>query len=60
MFLTPSSFSPKDYALAQKKLKVHKNNIGFVSSNYWDICGASSFGLRTFWINDQPRRQSRR
>ena len=43
--------SPRVYALAAKKLKVPKNNIGFVSSNYWDICGASSFGLRTFWIN---------
>ncbi|HEY6281218.1 MAG TPA: haloacid dehalogenase type II [Burkholderiales bacterium] len=41
----------KVYALAPKKLKVPKNNIGFVSSNFWDICGASSFGLRTFWIN---------
>ncbi len=43
--------SPKVYALAPKKLKVPKNNIGFVSSNLWDICGAASFGLRTFWIN---------
>jgi 2-haloacid dehalogenase len=43
--------SPKVYALAAKKLKVKKNEIGFVSSNFWDICGAASFGLRTFWIN---------
>ena len=43
--------SPKVYALAPKKLKVKKNEIGFVSSNFWDICGASSFGLRTFLIN---------
>ncbi len=43
--------SPKVYALALKKLKVKKSEIGFVSSNFWDICGASSFGLRTFWIN---------
>jgi 2-haloacid dehalogenase len=43
--------SPKVYALASKKLKVPKNNIGFVSSNYWDICGANSFGMRAFWIN---------
>ena len=42
---------PKVYALAAKKLKVKKSEIGFVSSNFWDICGASSFGLRTFWIN---------
>src|SRR5712691_4202311 len=43
--------SPRVYALAPKKLKVPKNNIGFVSSNFWDICGAASFGLRAFWIN---------
>jgi 2-haloacid dehalogenase len=43
--------SPKVYALTPKKLKVKKSEIGFVSSNFWDICGASSFGLRTFWIN---------
>jgi 2-haloacid dehalogenase len=43
--------SPKVYALAPKKLKVKKSEIGFVSSNFWDICGAASFGLRTFWIN---------
>ena len=43
--------SPKVYALASKKLKVKKSEIGFVSSNFWDICGAASFGLRTFWIN---------
>ncbi|HMK13678.1 MAG TPA: haloacid dehalogenase type II [Burkholderiales bacterium] len=43
--------SPRVYALASKKLKVKKNEIGFVSSNFWDICGANSFGLRTFWIN---------
>ncbi|MGH8756114.1 MAG: HAD-IA family hydrolase, partial [Burkholderiales bacterium] len=43
--------SPKVYALAPKRLKVKKSEIGFVSSNFWDICGASSFGLRTFWVN---------
>ncbi|MGH8750802.1 MAG: haloacid dehalogenase type II [Burkholderiales bacterium] len=42
---------PKVYALASKKLKVKKNEIGFVSSNCWDVCGAASFGFRTFWIN---------
>jgi len=42
---------PKVYSLASKKLKLPGNNIGFVSCNFWDICGATSFGLRTFWIN---------
>ena len=42
---------PKVYQLAPKKLKVKKNEIGSVSSNFWDVCGAASFGFRTFWIN---------
>ena len=42
---------PKVYALAPKRLNVKKSEIGFVSSNFWDICGAASFGMRTFWIN---------
>jgi 2-haloacid dehalogenase len=43
--------SPKVYQLAPKKLNVAKNEIGFVSSNFWDISGAASFGFQTFWIN---------
>jgi 2-haloacid dehalogenase len=27
------------------------SNILFVSSNCWDVCGASWFGYRTFWVN---------
>jgi 2-haloacid dehalogenase len=30
---------------------VPKESIGFVSSNYWDIAGATSFGFRTYWLN---------
>ena len=25
--------------------------IGFVSSNFWDVCGAASFGFKSYWIN---------
>ena len=39
------------YQLASAKLGVHKEAIGFVSSNCWDACGAKSFGFTTFWIN---------
>jgi 2-haloacid dehalogenase len=42
---------PSVYGLATKYLGVNANEIGFVSSNYWDVSGASSFGFRTFWIN---------
>jgi len=43
--------TPDVYQLAVKRLRVPKNEIGFVSSNCWDACGAKSFGFRTFWIN---------
>jgi len=43
--------APDVYQLAVKHLGVPKNEIGFVSSNCWDACGAKSFGFRTFWIN---------
>ena len=43
--------APDVYQLAVKRLDVPKNEIGFVSSNCWDACGAKSFGFSTFWIN---------
>jgi 2-haloacid dehalogenase len=42
---------PGVYALAVDRLGVDAPDIGFVSSNFWDISGAASFGFRTFWIN---------
>jgi 2-haloacid dehalogenase len=42
---------PAIYGLAVKHLGVKADEIGFVSSNFWDIAGATSFGFRTFWIN---------
>ncbi len=42
---------PSVYGLATQYLGVNANEIGFVSSNFWDVSGASSFGFRTFWIN---------
>ncbi len=42
---------PSVYGLATKYFGVSANEIGFVSSNFWDVSGASSFGFRTFWIN---------
>jgi 2-haloacid dehalogenase len=48
--------SPRVYQLASKKLGTAPEATGFVSSNSWDIAGAASFGLTTFWINrgNQP------
>ena len=42
--------SPRVYALASQRMKVDQAELGFVSSNSWDVCGAASTGLRTFWI----------
>ncbi|MFI5088546.1 MAG: haloacid dehalogenase type II [Terriglobales bacterium] len=43
--------SPRVYELAPRHLKVPQGAIGFISSNFWDIAGAKSFGLWTCWIN---------
>jgi 2-haloacid dehalogenase len=42
--------SPRVYNLAPERLKVGNPELGFISSNNWDICGGASAGLRTFWI----------
>ena len=42
---------PAVYELAVKRLKVAKQEIGFVSSNCWDALGAKSFGFQVFWVN---------
>jgi 2-haloacid dehalogenase len=43
--------APEVYELAVRKLKLPKENIGFVSSNCWDALGAKSFGFTVYWIN---------
>ncbi|HKM67320.1 MAG TPA: haloacid dehalogenase type II [Candidatus Acidoferrum sp.] len=42
---------PEVYQHAVDRLGLPKETIGFVSSNYWDIAGATSFGFRTYWLN---------
>lgn len=42
--------SPRVYALASRRMGVRRPELGFVSSNSWDVAGASSAGLTTFWI----------
>lgn len=41
---------PSVYALATQQLQRPASDIGFVSSNAWDIAGASAFGFQTFWV----------
>jgi len=43
--------SPRVYELASRHLKLPQGAIGFISSNFWDIAGARSFGLWTCWMN---------
>ena len=45
--------SPRVYALLPQRLGVPPGEIGFVSSNAFDITGAKAFGLRTCWVNRQ-------
>ena len=42
--------SPRVYMLGPERLGVDRSALGFVSSNSWDINGAASAGLSTFWI----------
>lgn len=43
--------SPQVYQLAVEKFGAEPAAIGFVSSNSFDIIGATAFGFRTFWVN---------
>ena len=42
--------SPRAYGLLADAFDVETDDIGFVSSNSWDIAGARSAGLTTFWL----------
>jgi len=42
--------SPRVYNLGPERMKVSHAELGFVSSNSWDINGAASAGLTTFWV----------
>jgi 2-haloacid dehalogenase len=42
--------SPRVYGLAPERLGVSAAELGFVSSNAWDVAGAASAGLRALWI----------
>jgi 2-haloacid dehalogenase len=43
--------SPRVYGLVSRHLGVPDSAIAFVSSNFWDIAGAKSFGFWTCWVN---------
>jgi 2-haloacid dehalogenase len=43
--------SPRVYQLAAETLSLAPRDVGFVSSNAWDACGAKAFGFWTCWLN---------
>jgi 2-haloacid dehalogenase len=43
--------SPAVYKLAVQASGAPREEILFVSSNFWDVVGASAFGFRTCWVN---------
>jgi 2-haloacid dehalogenase len=48
-----SSYKPDPavYVLAERALGLPREQLLFVSSNYWDVAGARAFGLLVCWIN---------
>ena len=44
------------YALVTDAFKVAPSDVAFVSSNRWDVMGATAFGFRCIWVNraDMP------
>ena len=42
---------PEVYALVTKAFSCRPAEVVFVSSNRWDVMGASAFGFRTAWVN---------
>ncbi len=45
--------APAAYALGTQAFDVDPREIVFVSSNGWDVAGATWFGFTTFWLNRQ-------
>jgi 2-haloacid dehalogenase len=42
---------PEVYSLVTKEFACQPAGVVFVSSNRWDVMGASAFGFRTVWVN---------
>jgi 2-haloacid dehalogenase len=42
---------PEVYALVTECFEVAPQDVAFVSSNRWDVMGASAFGFRPIWVN---------
>jgi len=44
---------PAVYQLAETRLGIQRGEIGFVSSNGWDVAGGKAFGFQAYWLNRQ-------
>jgi 2-haloacid dehalogenase len=42
---------PATYQLVLDEFGVAMSEVGFVTSNYFDVAGAKAFGFKVFWIN---------
>src|SRR5205085_9611515 len=42
---------PEVYALVTDRFKIAASEVAFVSSNRWDVMGATAFGFRCIWVN---------
>jgi 2-haloacid dehalogenase len=42
---------PRVYRMATQHFVAAPSDLAFVSANAWDVAGASTFGLRAFWVN---------
>jgi len=42
---------PRVYQLGCQRLGLEARRVALVSSNFWDISGARSFGMQAYWIN---------
>ncbi|MBU8763705.1 haloacid dehalogenase type II [Micrococcus luteus] len=43
--------SPQAYTYGLDRLRCRREEVLFLSSNTWDITGASTYGFRTVWVN---------
>jgi 2-haloacid dehalogenase len=43
--------SPKTYSLVTTAFDVSPSAVTFVSSNRWDVAGATAFGFQSVWVN---------
>ncbi len=43
--------TPEAYSIGPAAFGCPASEIGFVSSNGWDVCGATWYGYKAFWVN---------